>query len=412
MSTWRNNRRILLGISGGIGAYKIPELVRSWIKSGSQVEIIMTKSAESFVTPLVLSTLTGRAVWREQDLMSAERGWQIPHISLVDWAELFVLAPCTANLLRICAQGDSSTLLGAALLAYQGERILFPAMNVHMWDHPATQGHLKRIYEMGYHVVDPDSGPLACGYEGRGRLPHVSAIEAHCWRLLYPKKDLKGQRVLITAGPTHEYIDPVRYISNPSSGKMGYALAVDAWRRGADVTLISGPTHLPPPEGVTVVPVLTATDMEQACVERMGKNDIIIKAAAVGDFRAADIAHKKMKRKGREDITLHLVQNPDIAAALGRIKTKDQFLVGFAAETDDLEKNARQKIIDKKLDMIVANDVSGAHAGFAVDTNQVQIFTSEGAAATHAGTKEEVAEAIWDHIIAAVSMAKRSHPFN
>lgn len=406
MSTWRNNRRILLGISGGIGAYKIPELVRAWVKSGSQVEIIMTKSAESFVTPLVLSTLTGRAVWREQDLMSAEQGWKIPHISLADWAELFVLAPCTANLLRICAQGDSSTLLGAALLAYQGERILFPAMNVHMWEHPATQDHLKRIGEMGYHVVTPDSGALACGYEGRGRLPHVNAIEAHCWRLLYPKKDLLGQRVLITAGPTHEYIDPVRYISNPSSGKMGYALAADAWRRGAQVTLISGPTHLPPPEGVAVIPVLSAKDMEQACVRWMPQSDIIIKAAAVGDFRAAYIANKKIKRKGREDITLHLVQNPDIAAALGHIKTKTQFLVGFAAETDDLERNAHQKMTDKKLDMIVANDVSASDAGFGVDTNRVQIFTAGGGAASHEGSKEEVAETIWDHIIAAIGTSK------
>ena len=411
MSAWRNNRRILLGISGGIGAYKIPELVRSWIKSGSQVEIIMTKSAESFVTPLVLSTLTGRAVWREQDLMSAERGWQIPHITLADWAEVFVLAPCTANLLRICAQGDSSTLLGAALLAYQGDRILFPAMNVHMWEHPATQEHLKRVGELGYHVVAPDAGPLACGYEGKGRLPHVSAIEEHCWRLLYPKKDLMGQRVLITAGPTHEYLDPVRYISNPSSGKMGFALAVDAWRRGAHVTLISGPTHLPPPEGVTLIPVLSASDMEKVCVQQMPKNDIIIKAAAVGDFRAADIANKKMKRKGREDITLHLVQNPDIAAVLGQLKTKAQFLVGFAAETHDVEQNARQKMIDKKLDMIVANDVSGDHAGFAVDTNQVQIFTSAGAVAAHTGTKEEVAEAIWDGIVAAIRTVQEEPSF-
>ena len=412
MSTWKNNRRILLGISGGIGAYKIPELVRTWVKSGSQVEIIMTKSAESFVTPLVLSTLTGRAVWREQDLMSAELGWKIPHISLSDWAELFVLAPCTANLLRICAQGDSSTFLGASLLAYQGERILFPAMNVHMWDHSATQGHLKRIYEMGYHVVEPDSGALACGYEGRGRLPHVNAIEAHCWRLLYPKKDLMGQRVLITAGPTHEYIDPVRYISNPSSGKMGYALATDAWRRGAEVTLVSGPTHLPPPEGVTVIPVLSATDMEHACVQWMPKSDIIIKAAAVGDFRAANVANKKMKRKGHEDVTLHLVQNSDIAATLGRIKTNAQFLVGFAAETDDLEQNARQKMMDKKLDMIVANDVSAPHAGFAVDTNQVQLFTPDGAMIAHAGSKEEVAEAIWDHIMAAIRTGNGSYLCN
>lgn len=404
MSSWKNNRRILLGISGGISAYKIPELVRAWVKSGSKVEIIMTQAAESFVSPLVLSTLTGRAVHRERDFMSAELGWKIPHISLADWGELFVLAPCTANLLRICAQGDSSTLLGATLLAHRGEKILFPAMNEHMWDHPATLENLRRAREMGHHVVEPDSGSLACGYEGRGRLPGIAAIEAHCWRLLYPKKDLKGRRVLITAGPTHEYIDPVRYISNPSSGKMGCALATDAWRRGAEVTLVSGPTHISPPEGVAMVPVLSAAQMEQACVQRLPQSDIIIKAAAVGDFRALDIADKKMKRRGREALTLHLAQNADIAAALGRLKTQSQFLVGFAAETDDLESNALRKMEEKKLDMIVANDVSAPNAGFAVDTNRVRLFTPDGTGATHEGSKEEVAEAIWDHIVASMGM--------
>ncbi len=399
MSPWKRNRRILFGVTGGIAAYKAPDILRGWRKEGCEVDVILSRSAEEFVSPLVLSTLTGRKVWRENDFLSAEEGWKIPHITLTERAEVFVIAPCTANGLRICAQGDGSTLLGAAMLANRNPMVIFPAMNSNMLQNPAVRANIDKIRTMGHIVVDPDSGMLACGYEGKGRLPDNSVIYEHVWHALSPKKDLSGMRVMVTAGPTHEYIDPVRYISNPSSGRMGYAIAKAAWYRGADVTLVSGPVSIQRPEGVRVIDVVSADQMYEACIREAPSMDIIIKAAAVGDFRAEEEMKQKLKRRDGEPLTVTFVQNRDIAAELGRMKRDGQLLIGFAAETQDLIANAQKKMIAKNLDMIACNDVLANGAGFASDTNTLMIMTKGGSEVEFSGTKDDVADTLLDAVI-------------
>lgn len=393
-------KRILFGVSGGIAAYKAPDVLHGWVKLGCEVETILTEAAEQFVSPLALSTLSKRRVWRERDFLSAEYGWQIPHISLTDWCDLFVIAPCTANVLRVAAQGDGSTLLGAALLANTKPLLLFPAMNGKMLASGPVQEHIKILKERGAEVVDPDSGLLACGYEGKGRMPSAAVINDYVMRALCDKKDLAGLRVAVTAGPTHEYIDPVRYISNPSSGKMGYAIAEEAWRRGAEVTLITGPSALRRPAGLNVVDVVSADEMFDACMNAAESADVIIKAAAVGDYRTAERAEQKIKRGGKETLTLELVQNRDIAAELGRRKRPGQLLVGFAAETQNVIENAQKKMSEKNLDMIVSNDVLAPGAGFAVDTNSVTIMARGAEPVRFSGTKEEAASRILDSVSA------------
>ena len=386
-------------MTGGIAAYKAPDILRGWRKEGCEVDVILSRSAEEFVSPLVLSTLTGRKVWRENDFLSAEEGWKIPHITLTERAEVFVIAPCTANGLRICAQGDGSTLLGAAMLANRNPMVIFPAMNSNMLQNPAVRANIDTIRTMGHIVVDPDSGMLACGYEGKGRLPDNSVIYEHVWHALSPKKDLSGMRVMVTAGPTHEYIDPVRYISNPSSGRMGYAIAKAAWYRGADVTLVSGPVSIQRPEGVRVIDVVSADQMYEACIREAPSMDIIIKAAAVGDFRAEEEMKQKLKRRDGEPLTVTFVQNRDIAAELGRMKRDGQLLIGFAAETQDLIANAQKKMIAKNLDMIACNDVLANGAGFASDTNTLMIMTKGGSEVEFSGTKDDVADTLLDAVI-------------
>ena len=393
-------KRILFGVSGGIAAYKAPDVLHGWVKLGCEVETILTEAAEQFVSPLALSTLSKRRVWRECDFLSAEHGWQIPHISLTDWADIFVIAPCTANVLRVAAQGDGSTLLGAALLANTKPLLLFPAMNGKMLASGPVQEHIKILKERGAEIVDPDSGLLACGYEGKGRMPSAAVINDYVMRALCDKKDFAGLRVAVTAGPTHEYIDPVRFISNPSSGKMGYAIAEVAWRRGADVTLITGPTVLRRPAGVNIVEVVSADEMFAACMSASENADVIVKAAAVGDYKAAERAEQKIKRGGMDTLTLELVQNRDIAAELGRRKRRGQLLVGFAAETQNVLENAQKKMAEKNLDMIVSNDVLAPGAGFAVDTNVITIMARGAEPVRFSGTKEESASRILDFVSA------------
>lgn len=393
-------KRILFGVSGGIAAYKAPDVLHGWVKLGCEVETILTEAAEQFVSPLALSTLSKRRVWRERDFLCAEYGWRIPHISLTDWADIFVIAPCTANVLRVAAQGDGSTLLGAALLANTKPLLLFPAMNGKMLASGPVQEHIKILKERGAEIVDPDSGLLACGYEGKGRMPSAAVINDYVMRALCDKKDFAGLRVAVTAGPTHEYIDPVRFISNPSSGKMGYAVAEVAWRRGADVTLITGPTALRRPAGVNIVEVVSADEMFAACMSASENADVIVKAAAVGDYKAAERAEQKIKRGGMDTLTLELVQNRDIAAELGRRKRRGQLLVGFAAETQNVLENAQKKMAEKNLDMIVSNDVLAPGAGFAVDTNVITIMARGAEPVRFSGTKEESASRILDFVSA------------
>ncbi len=394
------HKKILFGVSGGIAAYKAPDLLHGWVKMGFEVETILTEAAEAFVSPMVLSTLSKRRVWRERDFLSPEYGWQIPHIALTDWADLFVIAPCTGNVLRMAAEGDSATLLGAALLANEKPLLLFPAMNCKMLSSEAARRHMETLAARGAAVVDPDSGMLACGYEGKGRLPAASVINDYVKMALCSDKDLSGLRVAVTAGPTHEYIDPVRYISNPSSGKMGYAIARAAWQRGANVTLITGPTSLTRPAGIKVVEVVSADDMYEACMQASEEADVMVKAAAVGDYRAASRADQKIKRGGAREFSLELVQNRDIAAALGRKKRLGQILVGFAAETQNVIENAQRKMTEKNLDIIVSNDVLSKGAGFAVDTNVITILERGAEPARFSGTKEEAADRLLDAVAA------------
>lgn len=398
MLSWKTKRRILLGISGGIAAYKTPEIVRVLRRFESEVDVVLTEAAESFVSPMVLATLAGRRVWRQRDYLSVEDGWKIPHISLSETAEACVVAPATANVLRRASFGEAETLLGSALLATCAPVVLFPAMNVHMWEHAATRSHVAKCRELGYRVVEPEEGALACGYEGKGRLPSVDVIVEEIFRVLCPKKDLAGKRILITAGPTREFLDPVRFLSNPSSGKMGYALARVAWYRGADVTLVSGPVSIEPPHGVRLVRVESALDMRDAVMSNLAEADIIIKAAAVGDYRAESISASKIKREAQSTLPMALVQNPDIAAEVGRLRRSEQYLVGFAAESDDLERYAREKLIGKGLDMIVANRITGEKGAFGSDSNEVSIFLREGRLRDLAGSKEVVADGVLDAV--------------
>jgi phosphopantothenoylcysteine decarboxylase/phosphopantothenate--cysteine ligase len=393
---WKKNRRILLGISGGIAAYKAPDLVRGFRTLGNEVEVVLTEAAEKLVSPVVLSTLSGRRTWRQEDFLGLENGWKIPHITLSEWAEVVLVAPCTANMLRRAANGEAETLLGALLLAARKPVLLCPAMNNNMWEHPSTRKHIEGCLSNGYKVLEPDSGSLACGTEGKGRLPQIGTIIDETWRLLSPKKDLEGKKVLVTAGPTWEFLDPVRFLSNPSSGKMGYAMARTAWYRGADVTLVSGPVSLPKPHGINFIPVVSAEEMKEAVLQESENADFIVKAAAVGDYRPRNRKDEKMKRLGKDAFELVLDQNPDIAALIGSKKREGQILIGFAAESHDIEKNATDKISRKNLDLIVANRIIGPSGAFGADENSISIIGKNGQKREFAGPKEEAAWAVWD----------------
>ena len=398
MTDWKRARRILLCVTGGIAAYKTPELVSRLRKLDCEVEIFMTRAAERLVSPLALSTLSGRRVWRQDDFLSPERGHEIPHVRVSDWAEVAVVAPCTANTASDLAHGRGESLVSAALLAAACPVLLFPAMNERMFEHPATRRNLSVLSERGIRVVAPEFGVLACGCEGKGRLPETGLILEEIFRALAPEKTMEGVRLLVTAGPTREYLDPVRYLSNPSTGRMGLAMARTAWYRGAEVRVILGPVgETGTLHGLEVRRVVSALEMYEAVLAELDWASCVVKAAAVGDYRAKAPSARKVKREGRETVSLELEQNPDIAAEVGRRKRPDQILIGFAAETDDLLKNARAKMERKGLDLIVANDVSAPGCGFGADTNTVRVLSRDGEAIL-SGSKEEVADEIWRRV--------------
>ena len=399
MPAWKSRRKVLLGITGGISAYKGPDLLRALMKAGCEVEVVLTEEAERFVSPLVLSTLAGRRIWQQRDFLSDDRGWEIPHITLADWADVVLIAPCTAETMANAAAGRGKDLLGSLLLAARSSVVLFPAMNVNMLAHPATARNREILHEMGYILAEPDTGSLACGYEGKGRLPSVEAILDEMWRALCPDRRLEGRNVLVTAGPTREFIDPVRFIGNPSTGKMGWAMARSAWYRGASVTLVLGPVPPLDVHGFTVISVVSAEEMKDEVLSRAESMDVIVKSAAVGDFRSASFSRDKIKRGDREELQIDLVQNPDIASLLGERKRPGQILVGFAAESSDLLENAVAKMKKKNLDFIVANDITAPDSGFAGDTNRVKILGKEGVSGEISGTKEDVAEDLWCRIL-------------
>ncbi len=386
-------KKIILGITGSIAAYKSAELVRHLRKAGAVVKVAMTTNATWFVTPLTFETLSGNRVIRD---MFSQDGTSINHVSLGQESDLIIIAPATANFLAKIAHGLGDDFLSTLILAATAKTLICPAMDKEMFSNSIVQANILSLKERGFIVMEPEEGMLATGAIGLGRFPDPSIIMEEIRHLL-TDHDLKGLKALITAGPTIEYIDPVRIVSNRSTGKMGYALTRAAWRRGAEVTLVSGPTHLDPPKGIEVITVKTAEEMREAVLHNYRNKDVVIKAAAVSDYRPIRKAQEKEKKKG-SPITVEMIPTPDILAELGKDKG-DITLVGFAAETTDHVANAMDKIRKKNLDLIVVNDVSGEDRGFAADSNEVNMIDREGnQEAVPLMSKEDVADRILDKI--------------
>jgi phosphopantothenoylcysteine decarboxylase/phosphopantothenate--cysteine ligase len=361
-----DGRELILGVSGSIAAYKAVYLLRELTGLGARVTVCLTPHAREFVGPLTFRTLSGRPVLT--DLFDPQSPEAVEHIALAERAAALVIAPTTANLLAKAAHGIADDFLTTLLLAMRGPVVMAPAMDGGMWDHAAVVANVATLRRRGVVVLEPDAGELASGLHARGRLPEVEAIVEALLAALTPVRDLRGERIVITAGPTREPIDPVRYISNRSSGKMGYGLATAALRRGAEVTLVSGPTALTPPPGAAFVPVQTAEEMREAVLHHAAAATVVIKAAAVADYRVRRPSETKIK--GKRDLTLDLTPNPDILAEVAA-QRNGAFIVGFAAETNDVAANARAKLEAKGVDLLVANDVSRAGIGFDADDNEV-----------------------------------------
>ncbi|MCL6593249.1 MAG: bifunctional phosphopantothenoylcysteine decarboxylase/phosphopantothenate--cysteine ligase CoaBC [Alicyclobacillus sp.] len=389
---------VLLGVSGGIAAYKAAALCSLLVKQGHDVQVLMTEHATRFIQPLTFQALSKRAVIT--DTFAEPNPAEIAHIALADRADVYVIAPATANVLAKLAVGLADDMVTTTALACRAPLVVAPAMNVHMWTHPAVQANVQALQQRGVVVVQPGSGPLACGYVGAGRLAEPAEIAAVVEALLQRQRDMAGLRVLVTAGPTIEDIDPVRYLSNASSGKMGYALARAAVRRGAEVWLVSGPTALPPVTGAQLVAVRSTEEMLQAVLARAAAADVVIGAAAPVDFRPRQrLLHKWKKQDGPPQ--LELVPTPDVLATAAAQRRPGQVWVGFAAETQDALRNGWDKLARKGLDMVVVNDVSEPGAGFAVDTNRVVLLTRAGGEqALPLLRKDEVAERILDTVLA------------
>jgi phosphopantothenoylcysteine decarboxylase / phosphopantothenate---cysteine ligase len=386
---------VVLGVSGGIACYKAVELVRLLVKEQYTVQVIMTHGAMEFVTPLTFQTLSARPV--ATDTFNLTQESEIGHINLADSADIFVVAPATANVIGKIAAGIADDLLTTVLMAAQAPVLIAPAMNIHMYENPILQKNLRKLRRIGYEILEPGEGYLACGYEGKGRLPDPEAILEQIRRQL-KNKDLTGEKLVVTAGPSREPLDPVRYISNRSSGKMGYALARAAARRGAEVVLISGPTALTAPPGVKLTAVNTAAEMRQAILDEYGTCTGVIMAAAVADYHPAQFSADKMKR-GTGPLDVRLEPNPDILKELGQRKD-GKLLIGFAAETGNLEGNAEKKLREKNLDMIVANNVTQEGGGFDGDTNIATIIDRRGATRSlPLMSKDELADQVFDHLL-------------
>lgn len=389
------DKQIVLGVTGGIAVYKACDLTSRLVKAGAKVRVVLTQNACKFVPPLTFETLSGCAA--STDTFAPRR--ELEHIALAKWADAFVIAPATANCLAKLANGIADDLLSTTALAMTAPLLIAPAMNSNMWRHQATQANLRTLVERGANTVGPGVGRLACGDDDVGRMAEPAEIAEALDRLLNPRRDLEGVRVMVTAGPTVERIDPVRYITNRSTGKMGYAIAEAARDRGAEVALVSGPVSLAAPKGVDVVPIQSSADLCAAVLQRGEWADVVIQAAAPADFTPETVAGSKIKKTG-EGMTLRLKNTTDIAAELGRRKRPGQILVAFAAETDDMIENARGKLSRKNADMVVANDVGRSDAGFGVDTNAVTLITADGETALPLMSKRDVADGILDAVAA------------
>ena len=390
-----SGQTIVIGVAGGIAAYKAVEIVSRLKKAGYTVYVIMTKAATEFVTPLTFREISGNPV--VADMWEEPKTWNVQHIALASRADLFLLAPATANIIGKIANGIADDMLTTTVMATKAPIILAPAMNTNTYLNPITQQNLNKLAGVGYHIIEPASGMLACGVDGPGRLPEPADIVKKVQSLLQGNRDLAGKRILVTAAGTREPIDPVRYIGNHSSGKMGYALAEAAAARGAEVILVSGPSSLASPAGITVKRVETAAQMREAVLAEFDTVNVVIKAAAVADYRPETAADQKIKKTGN-NLTLSMVKNPDILRELGERK-KHQLLIGFAAETQELLSHAQEKLIKKNLDMIVANDVTLPGAGFNTDTNIVRVIHKNGQIEELPQlTKRQVAEILIDRI--------------
>ena len=389
-----NGKTVVLGVTGGIAAYKSCEIVSRLRKAGAKVHVIMTKNACEFVTPLTFETLSNHPC--VTDTFARPERWEVEHVALAKAADLFVIAPATANIMAKMAHGIADDMLSTTVLATRAPVLIAPAMNTGMWDNVATRENLQILKNRGVHFVGPEGGFLACGDTGAGRMSEPADIVKKMDELLSQKQDMAGLKVLVTAGPTREALDPVRFVTNRSSGRMGYALAENAQKRGAEVTLVSGPVSIAPPAGVKVVNVQSTEDLYNAMMTLAPAQDIIVQSAAPADYKAETVAPQKMKKQGDQKLTLSLVPTQDVAKAVGEIKKAGQTLIGFAAETENLHENAGKKLDRKNLDMIVANDVTKPGAGFDVDTNIASILTDAGVEELPLMKKTQLAQVIFD----------------
>ena len=389
-------KMVVLGITGGIAAYKAAEFVRLLVKEEVDIHVVMTQNAQKFITPLTFQTLSGNPVVTDPFALLEDA--QIGHIALADLAELVVILPATANIVGKIANGIADDFLSTMVMATKAPVLFVPSMNVNMWENKALQKNIQTLLEMGYHLLEPGEGELACHWYGKGRLPELNEVVEKMEDIL-STKDLKGEQILVTGGPTQEPIDPVRFITNRSSGKMGYALAKMARRRGAEVILITGPASLPlPRRDIKFLPVRSAEEMRKAVFNSLVGSSVVIKAAAVSDYRPKEISQKKLK-KAESYYSLELEKTRDILKEIGE-KKGDRILVGFAAETENLMANARKKLMEKNLDFIVVNDVTKPGAGFELDTNQVKILYSSGEVRDlPVMSKEEVSQFILNDVV-------------
>ena len=387
---------IVLGVTGGIACYKAAALTSALVKQHAEVQVIMTENATKFMSPITFEQLSGRRALTD----TFDRNFQhsVEHVAVADRADLVLIAPATANIIAKLAHGLADDMLTTTVLACDCPKAIAPAMNTKMYENPVTQDNLETLRRYGWEVVEPAVGRLACGAEGKGKLPEPEELLEVCLHAAAHEKDLKGKQVLVTAGPTREALDPVRYLTNRSSGRMGYAIARAAARRGAEVTLVSGPTALPRPGYLEIVDVESAQEMFEAVIARAPAADIVIKAAAVADYRPAAVADNKIKKKDG-DLSIPLERTLDILGTLGKNKREGQFLCGFSMETENLLENSRAKLRKKNLDMVAANNVKVAGAGFGVDTNVLTLITADGEQELPLMSKDAAADALLDAIL-------------
>lgn len=387
-------KKILLGITGGIAAYKTANLASMLAKLHADVHVIMTRNAQQFISPVVFEALTGNKVI--DDVFDRNSGYHVAHIAMAQEADAVMIAPASANIIAKLANGIADDMLSTTMLAVTAPVMIVPAMNTRMYEHPATQANLEKLRTYGYRVIEPASGYLACGDTGKGKMPREEELLEYLLAEAACVKDLSGKKVLITAGPTREPIDPVRFITNYSTGKMGYALAKNAARRGAQVVLVTGPVHLPAPVSVNVIPVTTAQEMYEAVDAQFGSQDIVVMSAAVADYRPRHTASEKIKKQDTAAM-LELERTKDILGSMAKRKSR-QFLCGFSMETEHMLENSRAKLEKKNLDMIVANNLRMEGAGFGTDTNIITIITKDEAQELPIMSKDEAAHAIFDQI--------------